>query len=217
MAIVRLAGTVATERQLAMVAVGDGVVFGRDRCVDLRIGDAPVYDEVVPRRAGRVFAEQGRILVANLDDNLAFDLRFEDRPQVTVSPGDWHAPRDHRFDIVVTGTFEYELAVTVNTAGNPTQVVSSGDEGLAADPPTGAQPSLTERQRSILDAYVSPLRTGGPTASHAQVASTLGISRSLVRLECNKIWSELLVAGVPMREVGDARDQVVDAWSRHRF
>jgi hypothetical protein len=49
------------------------------------------------------------------------------------------------------------------------------------------------------------------------VAEALGISRSLVRLECHRIWSELLVAGVPMRSLGDSRDEVADAWARHRF
>ncbi len=64
---------------------------------------------------------------------------------------------------------------------------------------------------------MAPLATGGHPASHQQVAETLGISRSLVRLECNRIWSELLVAGVPMRDYGDPRDLIADAWARHRF
>ena len=29
--------------------------------------------------------------------------------------------------------------------------------------------------------------------------------------------SLLFLAGVPMRDLGDARDEIVDAWSRHRF
>ena len=47
--------------------------------------------------------------------------------------------------------------------------------------------------------------------------SALGISRSLVRLECNRIWSKMLLAGIPMRELTDTRDQIVDAWTRHRL
>jgi hypothetical protein len=133
-----------------------------------------------------------------------------------VAPGDWHAPGDSSYDVLVTGTFTYELAVTVNTASNPTRRVDPAATATP-DPPTGARPRLTERQRAILDAYVAPLAGGGTAASHRQVAEALGISRSLVRLECHKIWSELLVAGVPMRTLGDARDEVADAWARHRF
>ena len=54
-------------------------------------------------------------------------------------------------------------------------------------------------------------------ASHQRVADELALSRSLVRLECNRIWSELLVAGVPMRDLGEARDEIADAWARHRI
>jgi hypothetical protein len=133
-----------------------------------------------------------------------------------VPPGDCHSPREHSFDIVVVGTFTYELTVTVNTEHNATQLLpatASSDPG----PPTGARPRLTPRQRQILDAYVAPLTGGGTAASHQQVAEAVGVSRSLVRLECHRIWSELLVAGVPMRSLGDARDEIADAWSRHRF
>lgn len=209
-------GTVASDTDVHVVAPGGEVTFGRDTTATLRIGHAPVYDEVVPRFAGRVFAHDGRLVVGNLDDRLAFDISVPSRPLLTVPPGDWHAPRDHSFDIVVAGAFRYELTVTQNSARNPTTIVE-GDETGTPDPPTGALPHLTERQRRILDAYVAPLAVGEPVASHQQVADVIGISRSLVRLECNRIWSELLVAGVPMRTRGDTRDEIVDAWSRHRF
>jgi hypothetical protein len=38
-----------------------------------------------------------------------------------------------------------------------------------------------------------------------------------VRVECERIWSSLFLAGVPMRDLGNARDEIVDAWSRHRI
>jgi hypothetical protein len=175
-----------------------------------------VYDDVVPKLAGKVFVHDGRVVVANLHDVLALDIRVKGRPLISVAPGDWHAPSEGTYDVLVTGTFTYELAVTVNTGGNPTWVVDP-EATASPEPPTGARPRLTERQRCILDAYVAPLADGGAAASHQQVAEAMGISRSLVRLECHKIWSELLVAGVPMRTLGDARDEIADAWARHRF
>jgi hypothetical protein len=212
----RAAGTISTDRDVVVLDAAREVTFGRDPHVGLRIGHAPVYDDVVPKLAGKVFVHGGRVVVANLHRSLAFDIRVEGRPLISVAPGDWHAPSEGTYDVLVSGTFTYELAVTVNTASNPTRVVAV-DAPTTPDPPTGARPRLTDRQRHILDAYVAPLTDGGAAASHQQVAETVGISRSLVRLECHRIWSELLVAGVPMRTLGDARDEIADAWARHRF
>ena len=58
---------------------------------------------------------------------------------------------------------------------------------------------------------------GHPPATHQQVAATVGCSRALVRLECNNILGVLLAAGVPMRDLRDARDAIADAWARHRM
>jgi len=211
-----VAGTISSDTDVVVFGEGRRVTFGRDPSVQLRIGHAPVYDDVVPKVAGQVFAQDDRIVVANLHDALALDIRIPGRPLLSVPPGDWHAPGERSFDVLVTGTFTYELAVTANTARVRAKMTApAGPQGPG--PPTGARPNLTDRQRAILDAYVAPLEAGGPPASHQQVAEMLGISRSLVRLECHRIWSELLVAGVPMRSFGDARDQIADAWARHRF
>jgi len=210
------AGTISSEREVVVISPGPGVTFGREPHAHLRIGHAPLYDDVVPKRAGRVFAHDGRMVVANLHESLALDIRIDGRALVPVPPGHWHAPPERTFDVLVTGTLTYELAVVVNSAHNPTRVVAA-DDPYCPEPPTGARPRLSERQREVLDAYVAPLAKGQPPASHQQVAQTLGVSRSLVRLECNRIWSELLVAGVPMRSLGDPRDQIADAWARHRF
>ena len=210
------AGTISTDQEVIVLDAGREVTFGRDPHVGLRIGHAPVYDDVVPKLAGKVFVHDGRVVVANLHRCLAFDIRVEGRPLISVPAGDWHAPREGSYDVLVTGTFTYELAVTVNIDNNPTRVMAV-DAPTAPAPPTGARPRLSERQRHILDSYVAPLTGGGAAASHQQVAEAMGISRSLVRLECHRIWSELLVAGVPMRTLGDARDEIADAWARHRF
>lgn len=212
------AATLSSEFGTVAIPFDGSVSFGRGADADVRVGAAPVYDDIVPRMAGRVFGVDGRIIVENLDDKLSFDLRVESRPLIAVPPGDWHSPRDRTFDIIVAGgVTSYELAIRVNSDGvHPTTVPLDADES-ALDPPTGAVPSLTDRQRAILHAYVQPLRRGGMVASHQQVADELNVSRSLVRVECERIWSALFLAGVPMRDLGDARDEIVDAWSRHRI
>jgi hypothetical protein len=208
-------GTV-THDDVHLVIRDDDIHFGRAPSNDIRIGHAPILDEIVPRNTGYVAAHRGRLLVANTDDRLAFDIVVEDHAPIAVRPGMWVSPPDPEFDIVVAGTFPYTIAVAQNIAGATVHVVRTGeepDDGL----PTGARLDLTERQRKVLDAYVAPVIGGGSPASHQQVGQALGISRSLVRLECNRIWSKMLLAGIPMRELTDTRDQIVDAWTRHRL
>lgn len=213
-----MAATLSSEFGTIALPADGQVLFGRGADADIRIGAAPVYDDVVPRRAGRLFALDGRVAVENIDDTLAFDLRVEGRPLIPVPPGDLHSPRDRTFDIVVTGgVTTYELAIRVNVEGVQPRHLPADTSEADLDPPTGAVPTLTDRQRAILDAYVHPLRDGGLVASHQNVADELNVSRSLVRVECERIWSALFLAGVPMRDLGDARDEIVDAWSRHRI
>lgn len=209
-------GTITAGTRTVVLAPGHPVSFGRSPSARLRIGHGPVCDEVVPDLAGEVFVHDGRVVVANLHDTLALDIRIPRRPLLSVPPGDWHAPVDRAYAVLVTGTFTYELAVTVGTGGGARR----GDRGCTGDGGQRrvARPRLTDRQRRILDAYVAPLAEGGTAAaSHQQVADAVGISRSLVRLECHRIWREMLVAGVPMRTLGDLRDEVADAWARHRL
>lgn len=212
------AATVSSEAGTVAVIPGRPVSFGRGSDTDLRIGAAPVYDSVVPRYAGRVVALGHRVFVENVDDNLALDLRHGDHPLIPVSPGHAHSPAADTFDIIITGVItSYELAVRINTNGTRPRLVSADAPIGELDPPTGATPDLTDRQRDIMRAYVGPMRDGGSPATHQQVAGELGISRSLVRVECERIWSALFLAGVPMRDLGNARDEIIDAWSRHRF
>lgn len=213
-----LVATLSTEFGTVGLSPGAALTFGRGSDVDVRIGAAPIHDDIVPRLAGRLFAYEDRVMVENLDDALAFDLRVDGRPLLSLAPGDVHSPREASFDVLVRGgVTTYELAVRLNVDGvvpKRADLAASAEE-LGA--PTGAVPTITDRQRRILDAYVEPMRRGGLVASHQQVADQLGISRSLVRVECERIWSALFLAGVPMRDLGDARDEIVDAWSRHRF
>jgi hypothetical protein len=152
-------GTITHDEVHLVIRDGD-VHFGRAPSNEIRIGHAPILDDIVPRNTGWITAHRGRLLVANADDRLAFDVVVDGHAPIAVRPGIWVSP---------------------------------------------------------LDAYVAPVIGGGSPASHQQVAHALGVSRSLVRLECNRIWSKMLLAGIPMRELTDTRDQIVDAWTRHRL
>lgn len=212
------AATVSSEFGTLSLPFDGDFTFGRGADVAIRVGAAPIYDEVVPRLAGRIASINSRVFVENLDESLALDIRIDGRPLVSVSPGHMHSPADPVFDILITGSITtYELAVRVNRDRTRPRWVGIDASADELDPPTGATPELTARQRAILDAYVRPLQAGGTSASHQQVAEDLGISRSLVRVECERIWSALFLAGVPMRDLGNARDEIVDAWSRHRI
>jgi hypothetical protein len=208
-------GTV-THDDVHLVIRDQDIHFGRAPSNDIRIGHAPIIDEIVPRSTGVISAHRGRLVVANVDDRLAFDIVLDGSAPIAVRPGMMVSPAESEFDIAVVGTFPYTIAVAHNIAGSRVHVVPTDevvDDGL----PTGARLDLNARQRQVLDAYVAPVLNGGSPASHQQVADVLGISRSLVRLECNRIWSKMLLAGIPMRELTDTRDQIVDAWTRHRL
>lgn len=210
--------TIANEDVALIMRENDVVTVGRDPESSIRVGHTPVYDDVVPRKAARLFCVGRRVVVANPSSRLAFDVSVDDRPPMVVRPGDWFSPPHHRFEIIVTGgAFRHELTVTMNSVGAKAHLAQSIAELADSEPLTGARPDLTVRQREIIDRYTDPVREGSSPASHQQVADALGISRSLVRLECNRIWSELLLTGVPMRDLPDKRDAIVDAWTRHRF
>jgi hypothetical protein len=208
-------GTVSHD-EVHIVIRDQDVHFGRAPGNDIRIGHAPILDEIVPRSTGFITVHRGRLVVANTDDRLAFDIVLEGAAPIAVRPGMMVSPAEAEFDIAVVGTFPYTIAVAQNVAGSRVRVLPTDavpDDGL----PTGARLDLNARQRQVLDTYVAPVLTGASPASHQQVADALGISRSLVRLECNRIWSKMLLAGIPMRELTDTRDQIVDAWTRHRL
>ena len=86
------AGTISTDERVVVLDAGREVTFGRAPTTLLRIGHAPVYDDVVPKLAGKVFVHDGRVVVANLHDVLALDIRVQGRPLISLAPGDWHSP-----------------------------------------------------------------------------------------------------------------------------
>ena len=214
--LARPAGTV-THEDTHLVLFDEPKRFGRASGNDLRIGHAPLVDEIVPRRCGSVWGDRGRVVVSNDDDRLAFDVVVAGFAPTHLSPGWWLAPAASEFEIVVSGARGYSISVDVNVEAAGIRIVEADDDDFVDDVPTGARLNLTDRQRAVLDAYVAPVLDGGSPATHQQVADRLPYSRALVRQECNKIWSKMLLAGIPMRDLTDARDQIVDAWTRHRL
>jgi hypothetical protein len=209
-------GAIAHEDQHLLIPADGRVTFGRAPETDIRLGHLPLFDELVPRQAGAVFAAQDRIVVANTNDRLALDVQVDNRAPFSLAPGSWFAPAEDEYEIHIHGTLGYTITVRRNSRSvGPARYGVA--EPIRSGPPTGAAIELTPRQRAILEAYVEPVIAGGGAATHQQVAQKLHISRSLVRIECNKIWAALLLAGIPMRAFEDTRDQIVDAWTRHRF
>lgn len=184
---------VSTELTTRFVAVDRPVTFGRSPRADLRIGALPLHDPDVPSLAGQVLVRGGRITVENLDALLTIHVAVGGTTY-TVAPLDRHAPENVSFDILVRGARAHALAVTVNERA-------------------ASAPILTDRQRHILDTYTA---AGTILASDAHVSRTVGITRSELRLECQRIWGALHLAGFPLRELGETTDEIVDVWRRHR-
>lgn len=227
----RPVAVIASTAGRVVLGPDDGATFGRGRDVHLRIGHAPVEDDLIADVAGAFFVRDGRVLVANSSPQLAFDVAVPGRPLLPLSPGDWHSPVDPAFTVVVEGTLRYRLDVTSPLGGGGFGALFRGEPapGTGFGPPhapgrgatprrtVGGAPQLSARQRAILDAYVAPMADGLPPATHQQVAESIGCCRQTVRLECAKIEAAFYAAGVPMRDWRDARDAVTDAWARHRF
>ena len=210
-----VAGT-ATHQDVQLLVRGDPVTFGRDPTASITIGRSPVVDENIPRIAGRILVAGRRLAVENLDDVLALDIIDATGPPIPLRPGMLVSPPNPRFEVVIQGTFEHQIAVNTNTKGTVVRTVPV-DHELIDDLPTGLRVELTERQRQLIDAYVEPVLGGGSPATHQAVAEQLNISRSLVRHEANAIWSAMILAGIPLRELNSNIEQIVDAWTRHRL
>ncbi len=219
---------VRPERAVAVIVTADAhvvlrehgeVTFGRGERVALGIGHDPVDDELVPPLAGAFFARDDRVVVANLGPRLALDIAVLGRPLVSLPPGEWHAPVDSTFTVVVQGAVRYDLGVTWTEDGARRPALEGGEatEGAEDHGSRPGAPQLTARQRAVLDAYVAPMAEGLPPATHQQVADSLSVCRQTIRLECNNIWAAFFVAGVPMRDRRDTRDAITDAWARHRL
>jgi hypothetical protein len=192
------------------------VTFGRSADNPVRIGHTPQLDALVSRRAGEIAWLDGRLMVTNHAERLNLTIRVPGRPQVDVYPGDRFAALSSEFDVLLEATFRHVMRCRVLAEGPAVTgpALPPGDDPVTCI----SLPRLSQRQLRMLDLYAEPIRQGGTTArSHQQVAEILNVSRSLVRMEMNAVWDEFECAGVPMRLFDDKRDEVVDAWLRHRL
>ena len=201
-----------TRHQLVDVTSETGATFGRSSDNQLRIGHAPRHDQLVPRIAGEVSIFRDRLLITNLGAQLSLLALLPGRPSVPISAGESYGPAVDQLEILVEGEYRHSLRLAITSSG-PRRV------SACASPRTHwLRPQLTRRQREMLDLYVEPLRNGGTQPlTHQQVAERLCLSRATVRLEMTGIWDAFTQAGVPMRQHNDKRDEVVDAWNRHRL
>ena len=189
-------GTV-THDDVHLVIRDRDIHFGRAPSNDIRIGHAPILDEIVPRSTGWISAHRGRLVVANADDRLAFDVVVEGTPRSPCARACGCRRR------TPSSTSSSSVRSRTRSPSPTTSPAPTCRSCRPARTPTTAcrrapGSTSTRRQRQVLDAYVAPVIAGGSPASHQQVAHVLGISRSLVRLECNRIWSKMLLAGIPM-------------------
>ncbi len=189
-----------------------GISFGRSQENALRIGHAPRLDRLVPRMAGEVSVSRERLLITNMGSQLSLLAVMPGRASVPIPPGESYGPAVPELELLIEGEYRHSLRIVVS---RPRPRTATASTTLRTN---RLVPRLTERQRSMLDLYVEPLRNGGTTPlSHQQVAERLCVSRALVRLEMTSVWDAFTQAGVPMRQHTDKRDEVVDAWLRHRL
>jgi hypothetical protein len=198
-----------------LAARGGVLVFGRLGTCDIRLGHAPVRDEGVPRAAGRLVALGPRVAVENLDDMFAFEVATRDGARSAVRPRELFSPASNAFDIILAGSCAtYRIHVAV--AERPVTTVVVPIDTDDAEPLTTSPPQLTAAERSVLDAYLAPLRAGRPLrATHLEAAEALGRSKTWVRDRASDIYDKFLFTPIPMKDFPDAVDAIVDAAWRH--
>jgi hypothetical protein len=187
--------------------------FGRHADCAIRVGHAPLMDGLVPRIWGRLVLFDERVAVENLDENYAFDVAVKDGPRTSVRPFELFSPSGRAFEVVLAGNTAYRLRVaTVGTPVRPALIPVGGD----IEPLTVLPPQLDSDERAVLDGYLAPLKAGRPVhATHAEVAASLGRSKTWVRNKASEIYDKFFLAPVPMRDWPDPVDAIVDAAWRH--
>lgn len=213
LAVVTFAAPHGTERRTLGPASPE-LRFGRHGDCPVRVGHAPLLDEGIPRVAGRVLLVGGeRVAVENLDEVYAFDVAAKDGPRTSVRPGELFSPQGHAFELVLMGRAAHTVRVAVAPRMVRPIIVSAGSD---PGPVTTAPPKLTQDERAVLDAYLSPLRAGKAVrATHVEAAETLGRSKTWVRNKAADIYDKFFLAPVPMRDFADQVDAVTDAAWRH--
>lgn len=194
---------------------GDVAEFGRAGTCAVRFAYAPVVDTGVPRIAGRLVVAGGRVFVEASDapGHSALEISAAGRPPVLLAGGDGFAPSQHTFRVKVHGR---ERSWALDVAIAP---VGPADESFGADEPTERHHlELTDAQRRVLEAYISPIRRGRlEPATHREVADRLGCHPNSAREVLYTVWSALFAAGIPMPEVADKRVAVAETIRLHRL
>jgi hypothetical protein len=211
-----LASVITEHGVFHMTADAPTATFGRDPSADVKVGHAPKVDSMVPRLAGSFSFLDGRILVTNRGERLAYTVWPLDGALVDLRPGQMFGPETASFDVTIDGRFTHIWRVTLEDPQS-VRALRGGPGGRSSPDQTDVVvPDLTDRQQEILNLYTEPLRKGGTIPrTHREVGRQINLSRQTVILELYSIWDRFDAAGVPMRTLSDKRDEVVNAWMRH--
>ena len=210
-----LALTLVTEHDVVVVKGEDPVAtFGRAPEASAQIGHAPTLDQAVSRINGDVFVARGHLMVANRHSSLAFSLSSEGERFVDVVPGASFGPPGNECEVAIHGALRHTIRIRLDRGTTD----ESGRERVSVLRTLIVMPELSERQRSLLDAYAEPMRNNSAIGlTHSQASKRLQISVSLVRLEINSIWDAFIRAGVPMRPQDTRIGEITDAWTTHHI
>lgn len=198
------------------VTLSDGEVaaFGRGTECKVRFGYAPQADQDVPRVAGYFVVNHERVFIESpaTVGHRALEVRTDSGVSVQIPIGEGFSPRDSRFDILVRGSDRpWKLSVTLKIPGG----LPGGSE--SADPPTtNFLLVLSEAQRSVVEAYLDPIRRGRvEPATHKEVATRLDRHPNTVRETLYEVWTLLFEMDIPMLDTADKRIAVAEAVRVH--
>jgi hypothetical protein len=199
----------------ALLHDGEVVDFGRGPSCRVRFGFAPLLDDGVPRVAGRLVVANQRVFVEVVDAprRPSVQVVIPERPTVMIAVGDGFSPAEPAFRVTLRGTRrEWRLGVRVRR------------ERPEASPSGGAVPTrtydvrFTPMQRKVLEAYLEPLTRGRrEPATHREVAAALSYHPNSVREVLYDVWSLLFAADIPLPDISDKRQAVVEALRLHRL
>jgi hypothetical protein len=189
---------------------GVAIPFGRGSHCLIRFGHAPSPDLGLARHAGAFLVAGDRLFLESSAQGgrAPVQIRVAGRPPLDLPPGEAYGPAAAEYEVVVRGDRDWVLHV--RTRARP---ASPAPGAAAGDPPTERRPlRLSDHQRRVLDAYVSPLRAGRlEPCTHAEVAERLSYSVNKVRRDLYDIWQQMVACGVPVPEYGDKRVAVAQA------
>ena len=188
--------------------IGVSITFGRARDSDIVISREPP-DLVVSRRAGRLTAVEGGLLITNESERRSLYLQaipgpeFEIKPRMTLGTMPFEQSR-----IVVLGVHgaRYVLGIVCRV---PTETATTSQSVLETRAATGVPTTsgyrrlnLPDAQRRYLAALCEPILTGigakDVPATYGQIAKRCGVSPKTVRNSLDSLRQMLSVEyGIP--------------------